>query len=226
MAFSFHLWWEVSRRVELSEVEAVCEVLRPPAVPRLYFWALQASFLEGGVSRGAAHLGLQWNPRYPESRAANWGGYAAPAEGGGVLSGSDSPLSSTPGDPNTRDYLWRPGTPYRLRIHPSPLRGWRGEITELETGLAVAVRDLYVGGERLGFPVVWSEVFAGCHEPSVVVRWSDCRTRTATGAWMVPLALRANYQLCPNTTAEVDEKGVLQATNTERLVPQGAEIRL
>ncbi len=52
----------------------------PPAVPRLYFWALQVSFASGPRLQGGAHLGLQWHPRYPGSTAVNFGGYG-PAEG-------------------------------------------------------------------------------------------------------------------------------------------------
>ena len=33
-----------------------------------------------------------------------------------ILDGTASSLPSTPSDPNTRDYPWREGVPYRLRI--------------------------------------------------------------------------------------------------------------
>src|ERR1700710_3128770 len=74
---SFHLWWQgLEGGAPLVEVAATLEVLRAPTANRLYFWALQASFLSSTGSHGAAHIGLQWNPRHPGSTAVNWGGYA------------------------------------------------------------------------------------------------------------------------------------------------------
>ena len=133
----------------------------------LYFWALQASFLDGGRSYGAAHIGLQWNPRHPSNAAVNWGGYADTGNVHSILKGSPSPLPSTPNDPNTRDYPWRPGVPYRLRIS-RVASGWRGEITDVSTGDVQHIRDLYAGGDRLGGFVVWAEVFAACDDPSTI----------------------------------------------------------
>ena len=90
-ASSFHLQWVVGAppagRSWVS-VEAVLEVLVPPAVPALSFWALQASFADRGRHHGAGHLGLQWYPPHPDSTAVNWGGYDA---GGHELSGSSVP---------------------------------------------------------------------------------------------------------------------------------------
>ena len=45
---SFHLWWQgVDGGLPLVEVAATFEVLHAPTANRLYFWALQASFLDG-----------------------------------------------------------------------------------------------------------------------------------------------------------------------------------
>ena len=118
-ASSLHLAWEIPQ-VPLIEVSAVLEILQPPVVRRLFFWALQVSFATDRSLRGGAHIGLQWNPRFPGLTAANWGGYA-PAEIGGLLKGSASPLPSARNDVNTRDFDWQPG-PGAGQL-PEP-RGW------------------------------------------------------------------------------------------------------
>jgi hypothetical protein len=219
MGFSFHLYWDMP--LPAREVMVNLEVVEPPAVDRLYFWALQASFLDDTGSRGAAHLGLQWNPRFPDRTAVNWGGYDPQ---GVVLPGSESSLPSAPLDRNTRDYPWVPRREYRLRIHPSPEAGWRGEVTDLQTGAPTVVRDLHAGGDRLGRFVVWSELFCECDDPRTVVAWSEPEAVGLSGDRLSPRAYRANYKAdqCPNTNSHSDGGRVYQATNTERVTPQGA----
>ena len=227
-ASSFHLMWEVPP-VPLVEVSATCEVLLPPTVARLYFWALQVSFVSGSALSGGAHLGLQWNPRFPHSTAANWGGYDGD---GNLLHGGASRLPSARRDPNTRDYPWKVGHRYRFRVAPSPesppdVHAWRGSITDVESGETAQVRDLYTAGEFLASPMVWVEVFARCEQPSVAVRWSNFEVVTATGDRRRPPTVRVNYQTradggCDNTTAGADELGILQVTSAPRQVPQGA----
>src|SRR5947209_2169378 len=70
-ASSFHLHWKMPTAEKFTEVSVTIEVLVPPAVPELYFWALQAGFSGGG----AAHTGLQWFPEGSGRPAVNWGGY-------------------------------------------------------------------------------------------------------------------------------------------------------
>ncbi len=229
-ASSFHLTWVLDETEPLVEVAAVLEILVPPAVDRLYFWALQVSFLDGHAHRGAAHVGPQWNRNHPGSRAVNWGGYAA---GGGLLAGSPSALPSAPKDPNTRDYPWDPGRPYRLRVSgvPGAPGRWRAEITDLRSGPTTVIRDLEAGGQRLGSAVVWSEVFARCDHPSVTVRWSGLEAMTAGGRVVRPEGVSVSYEAsaaggCDNTTVTVDDLGVLQTTNSRRLVRQGTVIDL
>ena len=219
-ASSFHLWWRLPTDEALAEVAAVLEVLVPPSVPRLYFWALQASFADGG----AAHTGLQWQPT---RRAVNWGGYGPD---GRVLAGSASPLPSAVDDPNTRDFPWEPGRGYRFRIRRVP-SGWRSEVTDAATGETTVVRDLYAGGAVLTNPVVWSEVFAACDDPAVAVRWSGLEARTAGGAHVAPEAVAVTYQPyeeggCDNTTVGFDGVGVVQTTRVPRRVPTGGVILL
>ena len=224
-ASSFHLHWMMPRSAPLVGVQATFQVMTPPAVDHLYFWALQASFGDGRRSHGGAHLGLQWNRRHPGNTAVNWGGYH---HSGRVLDGSASALPSTPVDPNTRDYPWQSGVPYRFRI-TRVTDGWRGEIADFSTGRSVVVRDLYSPGSQLIDPMVWSEVFAACDDPQVLVRWSGFGALTVDGEVVRPQAARVNYQAyeaggCSNTNVLFDGDGVIQATNAERAVPQGSVI--
>jgi hypothetical protein len=242
-ASSFHLAWELFNGetipARLVEVSAVLEVLTPPSVPALYFWALQVDFTDSQGIWGGGHTGLQWNLRYPDGTAVNWGGYASPERGGAVLAGTISALPGFPDDPNTVAYPWAPGHPYRLRVYRSPDNpgAWRSEVTDLQSGVSTVVRDLLParpgGGEGyLVRPIVWSEVFADCEAPSVKVRWRALRTLDERGTTVFPNAVRVNYQVaslggCPNTSALLEEDGaILQVTNTRRLTAQGARLSL
>lgn len=224
-ASSFHLHWHMPPHRALVGVQATFEVVEPPAVEELYFWALQASFGDGRRTHGGAHLGLQWNWRHPGNTAANWGGYH---HTGRVLDGSASVLPSAPDDPNTRDFAWQPRVPYRFRITKAA-DGWRGEIADFSSGRSVVVRDLYAPGSELVQPMVWSEVFAACDDPQVMVRWSGFGALTDTGEVVRPRAVRVNYQAyeaggCSNTNVLFDGDGIIQATNAERAVPQGSVV--
>ena len=205
------------------------EVLVPPSVPWLHFWALQASFLDGGRRTGGGHLGLQAAPWHPGGTAVNWGGYA---EGGSELPGTASTLPSTPGNVNTRDFAWVPRRGYRLRVGPGTSPGtWRGEVTDLATGQATVVRELWCPGTELVAPVVWSEVFAPCDAPGTAVRWSDPVGVTAEGWAVVPPAVRVTYQSeadggCSNSATFLDGPAVVQATSAPRRVPHGTRLAL
>jgi hypothetical protein len=219
-----HLFWDLPPGAgPIVAVSARLEVEATPPVDELYFWALQASFTDGrGRRHGGAHLGLQWHRPHPGSRAVNWGGYAP---GGGVLAGSESPLPSASGNPNTRDLWWEPGTPHLLTIERAPEGGWAGTVD------GVRVRTLDAGGDRLGGLMVWSEVFARCDAPPVSVRWSGFRATAADGTVVAPPSVRVNYQArsdggCDNTTALPDGDGVRQVTASERVVDQGARLPL
>jgi hypothetical protein len=204
------------------------EVLDPPRVDHLYFWALQVDFMDGeGHRRGGAHLGLQWHPGHPGSTAVNWGGYDA---AGTVLTGSDSALRSATANPHTRDYAWEPVVPYRLSVGEAPGKpgAWRGVVTDQRTGGQTVVRDLYAGADRLVAVTVWSEVFARCDDPPVTIRWSDPLVRSGADA-VEPSGYSVNYQShadggCANTDSTPDGSGVVQRTATERSTRQGAVI--
>jgi hypothetical protein len=193
-----------------------------PAVPDLYFWALQASFVDGaGRRHGAGHVGLQWHRPHPGARAVNWGGYGP---GGSILDGSTSALPSATGNPNTRDFWWEPGQPYPLAIERAA-DGWAASVG------GIRVRTLHAGGDRLDGLLVWSEVFARCDAPSVRVRWTGFRVTTADGRVVAPVAVHVNYQSranggCDNSTVQAGGGGVWQSTGTERTVPQGTRLAL
>ena len=223
-ASSFHLiWTDDGQPVDSAEV--TLEVVVPPTVPHLYFFALQVSFFGEVGKTGSAHLGLQWNPRFPGALAVNWGGYEV---GGAMLTGTESKLPSTPADPNTRDFPWSPGRPYRLAVRPTPSSPgwWRGEVTDLTDGTTQEVRDLAAGGIRVGEPIVWSEVFARCDDPPVVVRWRD-PTLLAGGVGRPLSGARVNYQSeadggCSNTSCVTTPAGIVQMTNSARTTAAGS----
>ena len=228
VASSFHLWWRMPPSSPLVEVEAVCEVLVPPRVDELYFWALQTGFSDGRRSYGGAHTGLQWHRRSRRGRAVNWGGYHDPRHGGAELDGSMPDLPALNPSGNTMRYDWEPGRPYRFRIFRAG-DAWRAEVTDVMGEETTVIRDLYAGGDRLTDPVVWSEVFARCAAPSVTVRWSGLRARTADGALVSPRAVSVTYQSpraggCPNTTVAADEVGFLQTTCCDRTVAEGTSL--
>jgi len=230
-ASSFHLIWEMPRSGPITAVSAVLTIVEPPRVNRLYFWALQAGFSEGNTPTGGGHLGLQWHPGYPGSTAVNWGGYRASGRGGGELDGSISDLPSSLGNANTRDFTWRAGTPYRLRITGVPDRpgAWIGTVEDLDQSRLTVVRELWAGGNRLADPMVWSEVFADCDHPPVAAQWSSFSAETASGHEVQPVAVRTNYQAyeaggCDNTNVVVTNAGIVQRTATERSVATGTRI--
>ena len=221
-ASSFHVWWDVPD-VPLALVSVILEVLKPPEVSRLAFFALQASFWSPARHEGGAHTGIQWNPRHPRNLAVNWGGYD---DGGAILPGTESSLPSTPHDPNTRDFTWTPRARYRLTIGPlSPGSGgpsrWPARIEGLDTGEDVVVRHLLCDGDHLRSPVVWSELFTRCDDPPIEVRWSEPSALGLDGE-PVPVGRgRVTYQAyyaggCSNTTVETDRVGIVQRSGCER----------
>ena len=222
-ASSFHVWWDVPD-VPLASVSVVLEVLKPPEVSRLAFFAIQASFWSPARHEGGAHTGIQWNPRHPRNLAVNWGGYD---HGGAILPGTESSLPSTPHDPNTRDFAWTPGARYRLSIGPlSPGSGgpgrWPARIEGLDTGEDVVVRHLLCDGDHLRSPLVWSELFTRCDDPPIEVRWSEPSALSLDGEPVPVDRGRVTYQAydaggCTNTTVESDRVGIVQRSGCERM---------
>ncbi len=227
-ASSFHLFW---RGVpdDVVVAAATLEVMERPTVDELYFWALQVSFDGPSGRTGGAHLGLQHHPGYPESSAANWGGYDDIA--GGTLEGTASDLPSALGNENTRTYHWEAQRRYRLEISRAPSGWWQGSVTDLASGDTTAIRELNGrDGDRLVGLAVWSEVFAPCDAPATTVRWADLEYTTASGQRGAPLGLEVNYQAqsaggCANTDSYLEGETALQSTNTKRKTPQGTYLR-
>ncbi len=230
-ASSFHLWWRgLPPGQTFTEVSVVLQIVAPPEGERKYFWALQASFMDGDQRLGAGHLGLQFDHRHPGNGAVNWGGYQT---GGEELEGTVSPLPGARPTPNTRDYAWRPGRRYRLRIFPTPGEPgwWRGEVTDLTTNEVTVVRDLKAGGNGLATPVVWTEVFADCDARSSTVRWSDFTVRLRNHTVSRPSRVAVSYQSfdrggCTNTDVQPSTGAVNQITNVPRVTAHDTEIHL
>jgi len=202
-------------------VSATLEIVTEPAAPYLYFWALQASFTDpGGTNLGAAHTGLQWNPRHPGGRAVNWGGYARTADVSSVLHGTRSTLPGIAADENTRTFPWTAGVGYRFTIAMGE-SGWRSTVVDTSTGAATVIRELFAGGDRLNGFVVWMEIFAPCDAPTTTVRWSDLVVADEERGASYPVrSLRTSFPdvpgACTNNDSRVDDVGWLQLTNDRR----------
>jgi hypothetical protein len=211
-ASSFHLWWALTGAGPFKQVSATLEVVKAPSVARLYFWALQVSFVEHGREVGAGHTGLQWHPGAPDG-AVNWGGYSS---AGGELDGSGSTLRPVDG-PNTFHYPWHPATKYMFKVWSPAAGQWRSEVTDLAVGTTSAIRDLYVPADGLASPVVWSEVFARCEDPGTEVRWSDLGATDFLGRTEIVRSCRLTYQShqdggCANTEARAGPTYFAQVT--------------
>lgn len=204
--------------VELVEASVTITVPAVPAVERLYFWALQVSFVDGG----AAHLGLQWGADPPRRmRHVNWGGYGPD---GRELSGTESRLPSSFGNPHTRDFEWQAARRYRLRICRAT-NGWAGFVDD------TLVRELLAPGATLAHPVVWSEVFADCDHPAVSVRFGDPEVVTRSGDRVAVDSAIVHYQPrseggCDNTSSAVEGHAFVQTTSTDRITPAGTRLSL
>ena len=230
-ASSFHLWWIMPAPGPFSEVTATLEVRRPPAVPRLYFWALQVSFAEAGREVGAGHTGLQWHPNAPAG-AVNWGGYysgGGPPGGDGTLPGTGSALPPVDGGPHTRHFAWSPGHRYQFRVWSPAAGAWRSEVTDLEVGETTVVRDLLVGAGHLTNPLVWSEVFAACDDPPTEVRWSQLRAVDARGIAQTARSVTLTYQSyadggCSNTQTYADDDCFVQVTGLPSARPPAPDV--
>ncbi len=210
----------------IVEATVVLEVVEPPRIDALYFWALQATFRAGRAHMGGAHLGLQWHPRYPGGTAANWGGYHGRDTGqSGELPGSPLTLPSALDNPNTCNFDWRAGIEYRLRIVRTGASEWAGTI-EARGSVATTLRHLHCEAEHLTDLAVWTEAFADCDAPPAEVRWTEPVAITRSGAELRAVTARVNYQSipdggCSTSDSSYDGIGILQRTGVPRRTPQG-----
>ena len=95
-------------------VSVTLEVVEPPVVRRLYFWALQADFGDGGRPRWRRPPRAAVAPAASRDRPRSTG--AATARAAVSCVGSTSPLPSALRNPNTRDSAWAAGTSLPARI--------------------------------------------------------------------------------------------------------------
>jgi hypothetical protein len=229
-----HLMWQLPDNLgPVVAAWVTFELTEAPSVDELYFWALQATFADAaGTDFGAAHTGLQWNPRHPKNGAVNWGGY--PSEHSNWkknLPGSEPLLPGFKDDPNTRHYKWSANTPYRLTISPSPDRGWRASVLNLATGAHTVIRDLWAEGDRLQGLCVWTEWFCPCDAPTVAVTWTGFRVRTEDGVEHEPTGMFLNHPSdgnCSNVGHRIitqqPELVIEQRMNTVRELPHGTVV--
>ena len=149
------------------------------------------------------------------------GGYGS---SGAELSGGVSGLISSFANPNTRDFDWEPGRPYRLRILRAA-DGWAGSLD------GAIVRCLDAPGQTLQSPMMWSEVFADCDHPAVSVRWSELEVVTRSGRRVPVTSAVTSYQSrqdggCDNTNSRSDRHAFVQMTNVVRTPPRGARLQV
>lgn len=234
-----HLMWQLPADIgPVVSAWVTVELTETPVVDELYFWALQASFSDAqGGDFGAAHTGLQWNPRHPHSGAFNWGGYPPQhANWKKNLQGSEPTLPGFKDDPNTRHYRWDAHTPYRITISPGEpasdgTSGWRASVRNLATGAHTVMRDLWCGGDRLTGLCVWTEWFCPCDAPTVAVNWTEFRVRTEDGREHEPISVLLNHPTdgnCANVghriISQQPELVIEQRMNTERELPHATVV--
>lgn len=230
-ASSFHLWWDVPFGERLTSASVTLEVTRRPDLDRLVFFALQVAFIKPGG--GGAHIGLQHHPDFPKQSAVNWGGYDPH---GGHLDGSLSLLPSVKDDPNTRDYEWSTGRPYQLIVdrltdEETEIHRWRASVTDLRSGEATEVRELYSHGAFLRAPVVWVESFAPCDAPRFEAAWSNATVTTESGDVRPVKKMRADYQPhaaggCTNTNSFIEGVTFVQRSGQLRTTKPGTTLSL
>lgn len=134
------------------------------------------------------------------------------------------------GNPHTRDYGWRSGSPYRLRIEADVERGagwWEGSVLDLEREVRTRVRSLFVPSCWLTSCVIWTEAFCRCDAPPVAAIWTSPFGRRTDGDSFHPEAMRLSYQSerdggCSNTDSYLLPHGVAQVTGVTRTNPVGS----
>ena len=86
------------------------------------------------------------------------------------------------------------------------------------------VRYLLCDGDHLRAPVVWSELFTRCDDPTIEVRWSEPAAIGPDGESIRVYRGRVTYQAydaggCTNTTVQADPVGIVQRSACERRTP-------
>jgi hypothetical protein len=224
-ASSIHLLYPATVAVELAATITVTSLATPPAI---VFWALELDLIDStGNSVALPHIGIQYHPQYPNSRAVNWGGYNVNT--GAELNGTASTLPSALNNPNTRNYDWQTNRGYRLRVWTPTPGTWRGEITDTVTTVTTVIRDLSApGATQLRGAVAFTEAFNTC-QTSVAARWTNLQFKLANSTFSTPTTAVANYQSyadggCTNTNNATSGGGIVQTTGVTRTTAQGATL--
>ena len=211
------------------EVSAVLEVLARPGCDRSTSGRCRWTSRKTAWSGEAGTPGCSGTPAFPGTPRST-GAATPPGAGRRRPARLGARLSRVPRRPEHHGLsTGGPQRPYRLRVYRSPDVPGPGapSVTDLASGEATVIRDLMhpSGPARarrgraapaaadagyLRRPMVWSEVFADCDAPSVVVRWSDLSgDRPRTASIVRPEAVRVNYQShqaggCANTSVRRD----------------------
>ena len=163
----------------LLECSAVLEVVVPPSVPRLYFWALQASFSDGTPTPRRCPPRIAVEHQVPAVGRRPTG--ADTPRTGRCCRGPSPRCPSTRKDPNTRDYPWIAGHRYRLQDRPQRRDQRRhGRLAGNDHPHRVGRRGQGARSPHQGAST-WSGRWCGrrCSPgasiPTTVVRWSDLR---------------------------------------------------
>jgi hypothetical protein len=90
-------------------------------------------------------------------------------------------------------------------------------VTDVEWGQTTVIRDLTVEASGLASPLVWSEVFAACDDPSTEVRWSELHALDGQGTTHTATSVGLTYQSfadggCGNTLTYADGGSFVQVT--------------
>ena len=116
---------------------------------------------------------------------------------------------------------------YRLGVHRAGDGMWRGEVTDLTTGEAVTVRDLFAASPLLGDPMVWSEVFARCDDPSVTAAGRTSRSGPKPATASLPPHSRSTTS--PTPTADARTRSQCRTTRAawcKSRTPKGTRRRV
>lgn len=153
--------------LEADEYSLTQTLHSAPTTPDLVFFGHQVNFYTpSGALQGGSHFGFQSYPAWGPKEVINWGGYDDIA-GGGATNNGNTLYTTTPMTGPSFLFPWIVGRPYEFRVarspvqdQPSPYISWRLTVTDLVTGIAYPIRDMYVQyGDHMRVPGFWTEDF-------------------------------------------------------------------
>jgi hypothetical protein len=102
-------------------------------------------------------------------------------------------------------------------------------VTDIAQDRTTVVRDLLVPAQGLASPLVWSEVFAACDDPSTEVRWSELHALDGQGVVHAARSVSLTYQSfadggCSNTQTYVDGESFVQVTGLPAARQPGPDV--